>query len=243
MTISSNSVSGRRLLAAFLTLTAAGFFQSAVAQTDSFAVTDSWASLPGSAAGQPAAVVEPREFDRTEIDPDFRLGPGDVLLVNVLEDPTLDTEVLVRPDGLITVPLAGTVMAAGKTPEEVAAAVRQQLAPNFVEPPSVSIVLRGLAQGAAAEELLTIYILGQVNGPGPRAIPEPVNILQALALAGGTTIFADLEEIQVRKIDEDGLESIVLVNYEAIEKGAVIPTILVDDGDTILVTERGLFDF
>ena len=242
MTISRNFVSGRRLLAVFLTLTAAGFFQAASAQTDTFAATDSWASLREGEAGQSAA-VGPQEFDRTAIDPEFRLGPGDVLLINGLEDPSLNTEVLVRPDGLITLPLAGTVMAAGKTPEEVAAAVRQQLGPNFVEPPSVSVVLRGLAQRAAAEEMLTIYILGQVNGPGPRAIPEPVNILQALALAGGTTIFADLEEIQVRKVDEDGLESIVLVNYEAIEKGAVIPTILVDDGDTILVTERGLFDF
>ena len=224
-------------------LTAAAVFsQAAVAQTNNFPATDDWASPREDAAGHPAA-VEPQQFDRTAIDPGFRLGPGDVLLVNVLEDPSLDTEVLVRPDGLITVPLAGTVMAAGMTPEEVAAAVRKQLAPNFVEPPTVNVVLRGLAQGAAAEELLTIYILGQVNGPGPRAIPKPVNILQALALAGGATIFADLEEIQVRKIDEDGLESIVLVNYEAIEKGAIIPTILIDDGDTILVTERGLFDF
>jgi polysaccharide biosynthesis/export protein len=197
-------------------------------------------------AGEPAvAGVLPtasRTFDRTAVDPDFRLGPGDVLLVNVLEDPTLDTEVLVRPDGLITVPLAGTVMAAGRTPEEVAAAIRQELASNFVEPPTVSVVLRALAPTREEEQLLTIYVIGQVARPGQILIEQPIGFLQALALAGGVGIFGKADEIQVRKVDEAGVERVLVLDYEAIEEGGVVPKVILDDGDTILVPERGLFD-
>ena len=198
------------------------------------------------AAGEPAVAgalpTASRTFDRTAVDPDFRLGPGDVLLINVLEDPTLDTEVLIRPDGLITVPLAGTVMAAGRTPEEVAAAIRSELAPNFVEPPSVSVVLRALAPQTAQEQLLTIYVIGQVARPGQILIEQPIGFLQALALAGGIGTFAKADAIQVRKVDEAGVERVFVLDYEAIEEGGVVPKVILDDGDTILVPERGLFD-
>jgi polysaccharide biosynthesis/export protein len=194
---------------------------------------------PGTTPG--ALPTASRPFDRTVVDPDFRLGPGDVLLINVLEDPTLDTEALVRPDGLITVPLAGTIMAAGRTPEEVAAAIRQQLAPEFVEPPTVSVVLRAVAP--TQEQYLSIYVIGEVNNPGLIPVQQPIGILQALALAGGVGVFGDAENIQVRQVDEWGVEKVLLVNYELIEKGGIVHKIVLDDGDTILVPERGLFDF
>jgi polysaccharide biosynthesis/export protein len=198
------------------------------------------------AAGEPAvAGVLPtasRTFDRTAVDPDFRLGPGDVLLVNVLEDPTLDTEVLIRPDGLITVPLAGTVAAAGRTPEEVAAAIREQLAPSFVEPPTVSVVLRALAPVRQEEQFLTIYVIGQVARPGQILVEQPIGFLQALALAGGVGTFAKADEIQVRKVDEAGVERVLVLDYDAIVEGGLVPRVILDDGDTILVPERGLFD-
>lgn len=203
---------------------------------------DGAAAAPGTAPGALPTASQP--FDRTAVDPDFRLGPGDVLLINVLEDPTLDTEALVRPDGLITMPLAGTVRAAGRTPEEVAAAIRQQLAAEFVEPPTVSVVLRALAPvPPEAQQFLSIYVIGQVNNPGLIPIEEPIGILQALALAGGVGVFGDAERIQVRQVDEAGVERVLLVNYELIEEGGIVPKIVLDDGDTILVPERGLFDF
>lgn len=182
--------------------------------------------------------------DRTAVDPAFRVGPGDVLLINVLEDPTLDAEVLVRPDGIITVPLAGAVMAAGRTPEEIAAAVREKLRPNFIEPPSVTTALRALAAAGAAqeEELLTVYVLGEVNNPGGFAVKKPVGLLQALSLAGGAGIFAARERIQLRLRNGQGAEQVVLVDYEAIEDGAAAPDILLGDGDTVVVPERGLFE-
>lgn len=202
--------------------------------------------LNQAAAGESATTgplpTASRTFDRTAVDPDFRLGPGDVLLINVLEDPTLDTEVLIRPDGLITVPLAGTVSAAGRTPEEVAAAIRSELAPNFVEPPTVTVVLRALAPMSQEEQFLTIYVIGQVGRPGQILIQEPIGFLQALALAGGVGVFAKADEIQVRKVDEAGVEQVLMLDYEAIEEGGVVPRVILDDGDTILVPERGLFD-
>jgi polysaccharide export outer membrane protein len=206
--------------------------------TDQTAV-DGAAAAPGAAPGPLPTASRP--FDRTAVDPDFRLGPGDVLLINVLEDPTLDTEALVRPDGLITMPLAGTGMAAGRTPEELATVIRQQLASEFVEPPTVSVVLRAVAP--TQQPFLSIYVIGQVNTPGLIPVPEPIGILQALALAGGVGVFGDAERIQVRQVDEWGVERVLLVNYELIEEGGIVPKIVLDDGDTILVPERGLFDF
>lgn len=182
--------------------------------------------------------------DRTAIDPDFRLGPGDLLAISVLEDPTLDRQVLIRPDGRISMPLAGSPMAAGRTPEELATALRRTLADDFIQPPTVTVAVAALASDDETEEadLPVIYVLGEVNNPGSFTVQGPVGLLQALSLAGGPGIFAAKKRVQIRQRAEDGVERVIVVNYKALEDGAPAPDIRLGNGDTIVVPERGLFE-
>lgn len=201
---------------------------------------------PREGAVLPGAGVLPRTGpvrDRTAVDPDFLLGPGDVLSISVLEDPSLDTQALVRPDGGISVPLAGELMVAGRTPAQVSAAIRRALSPSFVDPPTVNVALSALAlEDREEEDFLTVYVLGEVNNPGGFQVEEPVGLLQAMALAGGPGIFAARKRVQVRQTTERGVEQVILVDYEAIEEGAAAPRLMLGDGDTVVVPERGLFE-
>lgn len=179
---------------------------------------------------------------RDEVDNSFRLGVGDRLQINVLEDSSLDREVVIAPDGHINVPLAGSIHAAGQKPQGVAALIRRGLSDDFIEPPSVTVSLVSLGAEFDDEANPTVYILGEVNRPGGYTVSNPVGLLQALALAGGPSLFAAKERVQIRRIGERGVEEVLLVDYEAIEDGASSPLIQLRDGDTIMIPERGLFE-
>ena len=100
---------------------------------------------------------------------DYQIRVGDTLDVSVLEDPSLNRQVLVRPDGKISLPLAGTFQAAGVTPEALQRAVRGRLAASFVEPPSVTVAVAQLGEAGASDaavNLATIYVIGEVRTPG-----------------------------------------------------------------------------
>jgi polysaccharide export outer membrane protein len=175
---------------------------------------------------------------------DYIVQPGDRLSVSVLEDPGLNREVLVRPDGRISMPLAGTLNAAGQTPEQLQAAIRSRLSRDFVTPPTVtvSLVALGNPEDADEEGLTTIYILGQVRQPGVYQVLPPSDLLHALAIAGGPDAFAARSRIQVRRRGTDG-EQVFLFDYDAVESGlAPSPQILLSDGDVIIVPERRLFE-
>lgn len=174
----------------------------------------------------------------------YLVQPGDRLEVSVLEDPGLNRTVLVRPDGRISLPLAGTLTAQDRSPEAVAAAVRRALAADFVQPPTVTVSLVGIgaAQGDIVDGSVSIYVIGQVGRPGVYQVALPIDALQALALAGGPGAFAAVERIQVRRRTGGG-EQVLLLNYELVEDGFV-PSALIGlaDGDVIVVPERGLFE-
>jgi polysaccharide biosynthesis/export protein len=179
----------------------------------------------------------------------YQLQPGDVVEITVIEDPNLNRRVLVGPDGRISLPLAGSVVAAGRTLSEVQSSIQTGLAGSFVRPPTVTASLVSLAPPPLPEleeeiELFSVYVLGEVNRPGryDYESEKPISVLQALALAGGPGIFADRDEIQVRNL-EDGAEKVRIFNYDAVEKGlgATLATSL-SDGAIIVVPERGLFD-
>jgi polysaccharide biosynthesis/export protein len=204
-------------------------------------------SVPGVAAiclALVLAIVPPARAQ----DP-YQLQPGDVVEITVIEDPNLNRRMLVGPDGRISLPLAGSIVAAGRTLSEVQSSIQAGLAENFVRPPTVTASLVALAPPALPElteelELYSVYVLGEVSRPGryDYESDKPISVLQALALAGGPSIFADRDEIQVRNL-EDGAEKIRIFNYDAVEDGlgAGIATTLLD-GAVIVVPERGLFD-
>ena len=180
---------------------------------------------------------------QTEAAGDYTLAPGDQLDISVLEDPSLNRQVLVRPDGKISMPLAGTIEAAGRTPEEVQSLIRQRLAKDFIEPPTVTVSL--LALGLEEDILLpAFYVLGEVAQPGRFAFEEekPVTVLQALALAGGPGVFAARKRIQIRRYGAEG-SALQVFNYDAVEDGEELPPpLFLQDGDVVIVPERGIFE-
>ena len=178
----------------------------------------------------------------------FTLRPGDVIDVSVLEDANLNRQSLVRPDGKISLPIAGTIEAAGRTPEQVQAAIVARLRDDFVTDPTVTVALVSLAPEALEEQeeeaLGRIFVLGQVRSPGLFQFKEeePLNALQALALAGGPDVFAARKRIQIRRRTEAG-EELIVFNYDDVEEGLLMPdAVMLADGDVIVVPERGIFE-
>lgn len=187
----------------------------------------------------------PAQAQKADFEP-YRLQPGDTILVNVLEDPELDREVLILPDGTISLPVAGSLVAAGQTPVQLEASIRQGLRNNFVRPPSVTVSVREIATEDEDEDLNEVFVLGEVGSPGRFEYESdtPISVLQALSLAGGLGPFAATSRIQVRE-SRDGIEQLRLFDYESIEDGLISTSRDLDpleDGAVIVVPERGLFE-
>ena len=171
----------------------------------------------------------------------YRIQPGDQLQITVLEDETLNRQLLVTPDGRISVPLAGTVTVAGQTVDTVEKTIADRLASNFAVRPNVFVALTAVDATAGQ---FNVYVLGQVNNPGTIQIEAGTTLLQALALAGGPANFAATKRIQLRRTDAaTGQERLYLFNYNAVERGGSIKSMIaLRDGDVIIVPERHLFE-
>ncbi len=175
----------------------------------------------------------------------YQIRPGDTLQVEVIEDPGLNREVLVAPDGRITLPLAGSVQAAGRTVEQVRADLAARLAPNFPEAPSVFVGVGELAERVPVEpRTIDIYVLGEVAAPGRIEVEPGTTLLQAIAEMGGFSRFAATERMQLRRTDRrSGQEFVYRIDFEAIAQGrSNAGTVTLTDGDVIVVPQRGLFE-
>ncbi|HRO13274.1 polysaccharide biosynthesis/export family protein [Amaricoccus sp.] len=171
----------------------------------------------------------------------YRIQPGDQLAITVLEDETLNRTVLVLPDGRISVPLAGTIQAQGRTVDTVENAIADRLASNFAVRPSVFVSVTAVSDTG---ETFPIYVVGQVADPGLREVEAGTTLLQAIALAGGLERFAATKRIQLRRNDPaTGQERLYLFNFNAVERGAAIQSMItMREGDVIVVPERRLFE-
>jgi polysaccharide biosynthesis/export protein len=112
----------------------------------------------------------------------YRIGREDVLDVSVWRDPDLSRTVPVRPDGFISLPMAGEVEAAGKTPTELEALLRERLRP-YVQEPKLTVIVREVNS-------TRVFVTGEVARPGAYPIRGRMSVLQAIAVAGGFSEFA-----------------------------------------------------
>jgi polysaccharide biosynthesis/export protein len=171
---------------------------------------------------------------------DYRIQPGDTLAITVLEDETLNRETLVLPDGRISVPLAGSIQAAGNSVETIENTIADRLASNFAVRPSVFVSVTTVYEDGLT---FPVYILGQVTAPGIQEVESGTTLLQAIALAGGPDRFAATKRIQLRRTDSSGQEKLFLFNYRAVERGGSIQSMItLREGDVIIVPERRLFE-
>lgn len=178
----------------------------------------------------------------------YQIRPGDVLAVEVLQDPSLNREVLVLPDGSISFPFAGNLPASGRTTSQVQDLISQGISSNFAVEPNVFVTVRQLtgpvATGGGGRRTIDVYFLGEVGSPGVASVPRGSTLLQALALGGGFTNFAAQQRIQLRRTNpHTGETSVATIDYRAIANGASLSSDpVLADGDVILVPERRLFE-
>ncbi len=177
----------------------------------------------------------------------YRISSGDILSVEVVQDPNLNREVLVLPDGSINFPFAGTVQAGGLTTGQVQAQIAQGISPNFAVQPTVFVNVRqvGMPVGTGVVvRTLDVYFLGEVNGPGMQEVTPGTTLLQGLSLGGGFTPFAATRRIQLRRTNpHTGETSFVTLDYRALSDGGILRNDpVLADGDVILVPERRLFE-
>jgi polysaccharide export outer membrane protein len=182
----------------------------------------------------------------------YRIRPGDTLRIEVLEDESLNRAALVAPDGRITLPLAGSVKASGRSVEQVQADLAARIASNFAAPPNVFVSIERLSDraarsgggGSAAVRTIDVYVMGEAAKSGKLAVERRTTLLQLFSQMGGFSKFAATKRIQLRRIDKKtGVEKVYTFNYDAIERGASRSgNTRLMDGDVILVPQRKLFE-
>ena len=158
---------------------------------------------------------------------DYVIGPGDVLEISVWKEESLTKLLTVLPDGKITYPLIGEVAAGGWTVAQLKKEIETRLA-RFVPDPVLSV-------GVQQANSMFIYVIGKVNNPGRFALNDNINVLQALAMAGGLNSFAKRGQVQVFRA-KGGKTEIYPFDYDEVSDGENLEqNIQLERGDVIVV--------
>jgi polysaccharide export outer membrane protein len=182
---------------------------------------------PASApACTPAATQDTASTPPPEVGPSYILGPEDGIAVNVWKEPTLSGPLLIRPDGKMTMPLLGDLTAAGLTPMALAAAIADGLK-NFLTNPTVTVTV-------TAFNSRRIYFIGEVAHAGPMTLTRPMTVLQAIASAGGLSIYANKHHIYILRM-VNGVQQKLPYDYSKALKTGNDQGIHLIPGDTIVV--------
>jgi polysaccharide export outer membrane protein len=157
----------------------------------------------------------------------YKLCPGDLLEVSVWKEEDLQKQVLVAPDGTISLPLVGAITAAGKTIAELRQIISEGLN-NYIADPSVNVSL-------LKNDGNSIFVIGKVTKPGQYIANRQIDVLQALSLAGGLTVFANESSIHI--IRRSGNEIKVFpFDYDDVLDGEDLEqNITLEPGDTVTV--------
>jgi len=158
--------------------------------------------------------------------PAYRISPEDVLNISVWREEDMQREVVVRPDGGISFPLAGDIRAAGRTPQELEVEITKRLKKYI--PDAVVTISMTQVQG------LRIYVTGKVRGPGQFRIGRYIDVLQAITLAGGLTPFADMSDIRIMRRTGNKVE-VLKFNYAQVEKGKNLEQNIILQTDDVVV--------
>ncbi|MEE9343441.1 MAG: polysaccharide biosynthesis/export family protein, partial [Gammaproteobacteria bacterium] len=157
----------------------------------------------------------------------YLIQPGDVLGITVWKEEDLQRQVIVRPDGKVTFPLAGEIQAGGASVESLRSDITKRLT-KYIPDPIVTVATQELNGNR-------IYVIGKVNRPGEFPATRYVDVVQALSMAGGTSTYAALNKIKILRRTGGKLESIRF-SYSDIEKGNNLDqNIILQAGDVVIV--------
>jgi polysaccharide biosynthesis/export protein len=157
----------------------------------------------------------------------YLVQAGDTLVVSVWREPEVSGEVLVRPDGGMSVPLAGEVQASGHTCEELRNTLQSRFV-KYIPDPVVTVLVR-------KPDGSRIFVVGKVNHPGDFPLTRPTDVMQALSIAGGATPFADVNDIRVLRREGEH-QQVFRFRYDDVRRGRDLgQNILLHSGDTVVV--------
>ena len=163
---------------------------------------------------KPMAAVDPATF---------QIGAEDIIAIQVWREPDFSRQVMVRPDGKITLPLIAEVQASGLTPDQLAKALTDSLSKYLNNPQVVVTVLQVNSK--------KFFITGEVQKPGPYPLVVPTRVLEAISGAGGFRDFANQKNIVILRKGQR-----IKFNYKDVIKGKnTEQNIFVENGDYIIV--------
>lgn len=178
-------------------------------------------SAPADASGAATA-------DVPAVPPSYVIGAQDVLSIVFWRDKDMSADVVVRPDGRISLPLLNDVQAAGFTPEQLRAQL-EEVASKYVEEPTASVVLKEIHSR-------NVYITGNVAKPSTYPLVGDMTVLQLIALAGGLQEYADAKNIVVIRNEGAGKQRYHKFNYkDVIRQKQIQQNIPLEPGDTVVV--------
>jgi polysaccharide export outer membrane protein len=158
---------------------------------------------------------------------DYVIGPDDVLVVTYWREDKMSGEVVVRPDGKVSLPLINDIQAAGLTVGQFRDSITKA-ATKYLTDPSVSVTVKAINSRR-------VFVTGSVNKPGPYPLNDMMTVLQMLAVAGGLNEFAKEKEIRVMRV-EGGVTKSFKFNYRDVTQGKGLEqNIQLKPGDTIVV--------
>ena len=167
-----------------------------------------------------------QESNRQE-DASYKVLPGDVLLVSVWKELDLQLELLVRPDGAISFPLAGEISTRNKSVTDLQSEITTRLT-RFITDPVVTVSIREVLGNK-------VYVIGQVQEPGAFVVNPQVDVMQALTMAGGTTPFADVGNIRILR-RSNSVQTALSFNYKDVIRGRNLgQNVMLQSGDVVVV--------
>jgi polysaccharide export outer membrane protein len=175
----------------------------------------------------PQAAVAGRSATIATMLPVYVIGPSDVLSIVFWRDKDMSADVLVRPDGNITLPLLNDVQAAGLTPAQLRERILSE-ARRYLEDPSPTVVVKEIHSRQ-------VFITGQVEKPGPYPLTSPTTILQLIATAGGLKEYADTKNILVTRFENGSPVSLTFDYQELLKRKNFRQNIELKPGDTVVV--------
>ena len=187
------------------------------------------AKAQNSAPASQDAVARPAQDAPSTIptDPAYKIGPQDMLRIDVWKEPDISRLVPVRPDGKITLPLLNDIQAAGLTPVQLSSKIAEGLK-KYITSPQVTV-------GVTEINSRRIFVTGEVTRPGAFPLLPNMTVLQALSSSGGFTQFARLKNIYVLRT-EDGKQVKHAFNYkDAVSGKHAEQNIILEGGDVIVV--------
>lgn len=186
----------------------------------------SWKALFAGAVLVSAAVLS--GMARAQTIPDYKVHPGDKVIVGVYDDPKLlPQEITVAPDGKISYPMVGVLIVGGKTVEQIRAELESRLK-KYISDPIATVIVTDVKGNV-------VYVIGQVTKPGSITMNPTINVLQALSIAGGANPYAKLDGIIVIR-SSGGTQRVLPFRYGQVASGKDLQqNIELESGDVVVV--------